>query len=446
MNIFLRLYISRVTILSSILFLLFSVPSYSQSGWFSQPLPVNGQVNDLKFFNANTGLISMNPAITLRTTNGGYNWTIILPGQYVGNFEQIDSNTIYANGMNSSAYGMLLRTFNRGITWDSFYVPGADFIGGVSFVNKDTGWVGSSIGGEPFLWKTTNGGINWTVNSTVTGRGKVFFLKYKVNGEYIGWSQDPPNMYKTTNSGNTWFQIMNIAAASQIYFIDENTGWAATGDNVRKSTNGGLNWTQHFLPTGFNIAMRTLQNFKHLNKDTIYGVGAFRNFGNVYRGIIWISTNGGVNWNFQQPDTSIGRLRFYGIDFVNKDTGFSDWIRTNDGGGPIIMPTYIPNNGENAAGYELMQNYPNPFNSSTAIELSVPKDSYVSLKITDLTGKTVFRVLYEMPLRAGTHKFTINGFGKLNLASGVYFYTIDSRDMYSNKTRFAQTRKMVYLK
>ena len=110
------------------------------------------------------------------------------------------------------------------------------------------------------------------------------------------------------------------------------------------------------------------------------------------------------------------------------------------------MPTYIPNIGENAAGSELMQNYPNPFNSSTAIELSVPKDSYVSLKITDLTGKTVFRVLYEMPLRAGTHKFTINGFGKLNLASGVYFYTVDSRDMYSNKSRFTQTRKMLLIK
>ena len=37
-------------------------------------------------------------------------------------------------------------------------------------------------------------------------------------------------------------------------------------------------------------------------------------------------------------------------------------------------------------------------------------------------------------------------FGKLNLASGVYFYTIDSRDMYSNKTRFTKTRKMLLIK
>ena len=30
------------------------------SQWFSQPLPVSGQVQDLKFFDANTGLILMN--------------------------------------------------------------------------------------------------------------------------------------------------------------------------------------------------------------------------------------------------------------------------------------------------------------------------------------------------------------------------------------------------
>ena len=195
------------------------------------------------------------------------------------------------------------------------------------------------------------------------------------------------------------------------------------------------------------IVLNQINLFKFVNKDTIYGDYGLRHFGGQrFRGVIWVSTNGGVNWGFQQPDTSINRNRYSGIDFINKDTGWSSGIRTNNGGGPIIMPTYIPNIGENAAGYELMQNYPNPFNSSTAIELSVPKDSYVSLKITDLTGRTLFRVLYEMPLRAGTHKFTINGFGKLNLASGVYFYTMDSQDMITGKTGFSQTRKMVYVK
>ena len=277
-------------------------------------------------------------------------------------------------------------------------------ISGISFVNKDTGWVGGTAGALPFLWRTTNAGVSWTVQSDNTGFGKVFFLKNKVNGEYVGWSQqDDYATYKTTNSGVNWFQIQNIGYTTQIYFIDENTGWAATGDNVRKTTNGGLNWTQYFLPIGFNLSGREITNFKVLNKDTIYGDRGYRNFGSVFRGIIWKSINGGVNWGFQQPDTSIRRWRFYGIDFINKDTGWSDWIRTNNGGGPTIYPTYIDSNSTIIPSeYVLKQNYPNPFNPSTTLEFSLPKESYVKLKILDLSGKTVFWVVYDMLLLQGS--------------------------------------------
>ena len=435
----------KVTILSSLLLLLFAVSSYSQSGWFSQPLPVSGEVWDLKFFDSNTGLISMIQTTTiLRTTNGGYNWNVVLSNQSGGDFDFINNNIVYARSGTAGGYGMILRSDNRGATWDSILIPGAITINGISFINRDTGWVGGSVEGEPFLWKTTNAGISWTVNSTVTGRGKVFFLKYKVNGEYIGWSQDPPNMYKTTNSGNTWFQIMNIAAASQIYFIDEKTGWAATGDNVRKTTNGGLNWTQHFLPTGFNISMRTLQNFKHLNKDTIYGDRAYRNFGTVDRGIIWMSTNGGVNWNFQQPDTSIRRLKFYGIDFANKDTGFSDWIRTNDGGGPLIITGINNQLTTKPEIFILEQNYPNPFNSSTRINFSVSRPSYITFTVYDISGKEVLKIYNNEFFTAGNYFAGID-IGRMGLSSGVYIYRMTAADLQSNNI-YTESKKLVYLK
>jgi hypothetical protein len=254
-------------------------------------------------------------------------------------------------------------------------------------------------------------------------------------------------MYKTTNSGNTWFQILDIASASQIYFMNENTGWAATTDNVRKTTNGGLNWTQYFLPTGFNLLGRELTNFKVLNKDTLYGDKGYRSFGMVDRGVIWKSINGGVNWGFQQPDTSIRRWRFYGIDFINKDTGWSDWIRTNNGGGPVIYPTYIDSNSTIIPSeYVLKQNYPNPFNPSTTIEFSLPKESYVKLKILDLSGKTVLWVVYDMLLYSGLHKFKIEEFSRLNLSSGIYFYQMEARDINSGKLNFTQSRKMILLK
>jgi len=418
------------------------------SQWFSQPLPVSGQVNDLKFFDGNTGLISMNPAIALRTTNGGYNWLLILPGQYVGNFEIIDSSTVYANGMSASGYGMLLRTYNRGVSWDSLPLAGSWTVNGISFVNRDTGWVGGTAGALPFLWRTTNAGVTWTVQSDDTGFGKVFFLKQKVNGEYVGWSQfEAVATYKTTNSGVNWFQIQNVGNVNQIYFINENSGWTVNGDRIKRTTNGGLNWTQHYMPTDNGIILNFISNIKVINKDTLYGDWGLRQFPNgQLRGVIWISTNGGVNWGFQQPDTSIGK-RFSHIDFINKDTGWSSWIRTNNGGGPVIYPTYIDSNSAVIpSNYVLKQNYPNPFNPSTTIEFSLPKDSYVKMKITDISGRTVFWVIYDMLLYSGLHRFKITDFSRLSLPSGVYFYRLEAREKNNGKTYFTPSRKMLYIK
>ena len=91
--------------------------------WFSQPLPVSGQVQDLKFFDANTGLIAFfNPNSIIRTTNGGYNWNSVLITPVAWEFDIIDSNIVYAVGESYSNDGAIIRSYNRGATWDSLPV------------------------------------------------------------------------------------------------------------------------------------------------------------------------------------------------------------------------------------------------------------------------------------------------------------------------------------
>ena len=435
------------TIVAVIILLLFAVSSRSQSGWFSQPLPVNGQINDLKFLNANTGLIAMwQPYLILRTTNGGYSWLTALNSQGIYEFDLIDSNIIYARGTSWNGYGMLLRSYNRGATWDSLPIANSWTANGISFVNRDTGWVGGTAGGLPFLWRTTNAGVTWTVQSTNTGFGKVFFLKQKVNGEYIGWSQfEDVATYKTTNSGANWFQIENVGNNSKLFFIDEYTGWAAKGGMVKKSTNGGLNWNTYYLPTSSGIIGNTISLFQVLNKDTIIGDDGVRYFGDgKFRGIIWVSTNGGMNWVFQQPDTSINRNRYSGIGFINKDTGWSSWIRTNDGGGPIIITGINNQITTKPELFILEQNYPNPFNSSTRINFSISMPSYVSLSIYDITGKEVLKVYNNEFFTAGNYYAGID-IGKMGLSSGVYVYRMRASDIKNNNV-FEQSRKLVYIK
>lgn len=89
----------------------------------------------------------------------------------------------------------------------------------------------------------------------------------------------------------------------------------------------------------------------------------------------------------------------------------------------------------NPSDYSLKQNYPNPFNPTTAIEFSIPQESFVQLKVFDILGNEV-ATLAKDNYAAGTYKSDFSG---ENLPSGLYIARISAGN-------FVQTRKMMLLK
>ncbi|HRE40235.1 MAG TPA: T9SS type A sorting domain-containing protein [Ignavibacteria bacterium] len=85
--------------------------------------------------------------------------------------------------------------------------------------------------------------------------------------------------------------------------------------------------------------------------------------------------------------------------------------------------------------FELSQNYPNPFNPSTKINFQLPVDTYISIRIYDMTGREV-SVLINNDLKAGYYTVEFNS---VNLASGIYFYKFASE-------KFVDIKKMVMIK
>jgi hypothetical protein len=75
------------------------------------------------------------------------------------------------------------------------------------------------------------------------------------------------------------------------------------------------------------------------------------------------------------------------------------------------------------SGYALKQNYPNPFNPSTTIHFSLAQPQRVSLKVVDMSGKTVAWPVREERIPTGQHEVVFQAGG---LASGVYVYVLEA--------------------
>ena len=84
----------------------------------------------------------------------------------------------------------------------------------------------------------------------------------------------------------------------------------------------------------------------------------------------------------------------------------------------------------------LHQNYPNPFNPTTTISYQLNETSLVQLEVFDTTGREVAVLVNGERKSAGSYQAT---FDAGNLASGVYFYRLETAGQ-------VMTKKMLLLK
>jgi len=75
--------------------------------------------------------------------------------------------------------------------------------------------------------------------------------------------------------------------------------------------------------------------------------------------------------------------------------------------------------------YELSQNYPNPFNPVTNINVSIPKEGFVTLKVYNLLGQEVAVLINGTMKPVSNYKVAFDG---SKLPTGVYVYKLTSPD------------------
>lgn len=414
-------------------------------GWYQQTITnLNGStIKDMTFVDSLTGfaVTSSNPLLQqyiFRTTNGGDNWSINYTyntpnsNWYFIKLQFLNSNTGYA-----FSWTEMFKTTNRGDNWVKidYNLPCEDFC----VINQDTMFGASSSGFGGGIYRTTNGGYNWENIWSTGGNGNP--SKIYMYNKNIGYSCQPitssSRFRKTTDGGINW-TLLNDTNYFDIKFVDSLIGYKVFYNSIKKTTDGGLTWVTQsqsntYSHTGLKLSL--------INKDTIWfsGPSVYKN-GFPY-GVICKTTNGGLNWGYQIPDTSIRLDQYQYLYFTNAKNGWayrdSGGVHTKTGGNDTTFYTFLNNQTvELPLDFVLNQNYPNPFNNSTIISYKIPVAGKVQLAVYDITGRIIETLINE---RKNPGKYNIK-FESTNISSGIYFYELKVGD------RYKVTKKMILLK
>lgn len=215
----------------------------------------------------------------------------------------------------------LFKTTNGGQDWSAISMlkgnPPANkpFV----FTNQDTGYYFIQIGFYYNIYKTTDGGINWEQKYAVSYLSSIkdyFFLNSDI-GWFVQNNYSPyrREIFKTTDGGTTWI-LINTSTYEDDYrdyitFFDENIGYllltGSYGSRLNKTTDGGITWNT--VATKSNRASAI--SFRDINN----GFAAME--GDLYK-----ITNGGQTWSLVSSlnNSEIELVKIYNNNVVATGT------------------------------------------------------------------------------------------------------------------------------
>lgn len=204
-----------------------------------------------QFLNANTGFTYGNYKIQ-STTNCGSSWEVKTLDSVLQSIYFADESTWYISTVNNA----LQKTTNKGITWQYLdaRLPASYTYRTIHFINSATGFIAGDNGGGVsalgLIRKTTDGGLTWQTRNSFTGVQPRSFTFLNASTGYLIAQY---KVFKTTDGGNNWTQTLTGLSTTDdfryITFPNANTGYASGsntsiegGGRIIKTTNAGQSW------------------------------------------------------------------------------------------------------------------------------------------------------------------------------------------------------------
>ena len=315
-----------------------------------------------------------------KTTDAGQSWSEISAGLTTKDINTLivdptDGKTLYVGTQG----GGVFKTSNGGTSWGpvngGFVVAGSDFYSyalAIDPANHQTIYAGTGNTGGGKVFKSTDGGANWSATGSGTTMSRVFTLvldpssagtlfagtgnsgiyrttdggatwQHLTNGPglstasitqmaidkstpktvYAGAYQG--GVYKSIDGGNSWLQSNSGLTNTDVYAIavdpgDSRTIYTGTyAAGTFKSVNGGQTWS----PTGVGLtnAYVVALALDPGNAQTIYAGTSFN--------ALHKSANGGATWTAlgnnlpYDPNNSYGSIAFVAVDPSNSQTAYA---------------------------------------------------------------------------------------------------------------------------
>jgi len=315
---------------------------------------------------------------------------------------------------------------------------------------------------EEYYKRSTDGGVSWEADTRLTDDPiSTWDPSISVSGQvvHVVWqdSRSGPNKVgyrRSTDGGANWntdtvlgnrpggtYSPCISASGQTLIVVWEDHSTFNSEVYYKRSTDGGVSWggdirlTNDTATSGYPYVCVSGQ-YVHVaywdNRD-----GNFEIYYNQSTdvGITWTSdtrlTNSPGSSEAATISTSGSIVHVAWYD--GRDGNWEIYYKRNPTGNPVGI---TKNNSGIPEEFSLGQNYPNPFNPETNFKFSLPKSSWVSIKIYDITGRVVDIIANNELRSAGVYEVNYNASG---LSSGVYFYTVRAGE-------YSETKKMVLTK
>ena len=384
--------------------------------------------------------------VVLKSTDIGSNWSSVGTNGIPATVNLItissrgNDTVLTAGNIGSTTY--VYRTVNGGLNWSQVFTQANGKINAIWMRNATSGFMtGNPVGGRWSLWKTSNAGLTWDSTGmflSQAGSETGWNNSLTIQNNNIWFGTNNTRLYRSTNSGSIWSAVTTApevnSSAVWIYFdtSSNSTFVSFGGNNVYYSTNNGSSWQQAGCPdtgkfVGFCPGYFGVYDQYPMSMYTV------RNNSKIYFSF------GFYNYNaeYTAPSGVYNRLAndiersYWWYSFAVRSNGGITRFSLFRGGAVRRISDVVPED------FGLYQSYPNPFNPVTNIRFSIPNyiKEAVKLVVYDILGREI-NVLVNEQLIAGEYEAS---FDASDIPGGVYFYRLISGT-------FTISKKMVLIK